>query len=191
VGGERPTSFLIKLLFSIVVPYGSILVLNKLLTVIYYVVNKFLTSDLICSQLVPQVPNSTTLYPLCFAQSSLITYLASPREKTATYLFWECPKFWANLTFLWESSVPLLYKIVRTDLTFSNTSFLACDNLPRYQDFLFFLNRLVLKDASCHQCDKSLFSPPVLTNWISHFQFFKKIQLKLGNIWEINIIRNW
>jgi hypothetical protein len=128
-----------------VIPYGSILVLNKLLTVIYYFPKKIPNGDLICSQLFPQVPNSTALYALCFAQSSIRTYLTSPREKTATYLFWGCPKFWANLTFLWEPLVPLLYKIVRTNLTFSNTFFLACENLLGYQAFYFFLIGWFLK----------------------------------------------
>jgi hypothetical protein len=40
------------------------------------------------------IPNSTTLYPITFAQSSpLAKYIGSPKEKTTICIFWECPKF--------------------------------------------------------------------------------------------------
>ncbi len=50
--------------------------------------------DFCCFQCVPQhVPNSSSLYPMSFALSSrVVTYITSPMEEIATYLFWGCPK---------------------------------------------------------------------------------------------------
>jgi hypothetical protein len=46
-----------------------------------------------CSLFVPQVPNSTKLYTLCFAQSPpLVNYIGSSKEKTTLGVFWEWGK---------------------------------------------------------------------------------------------------
>jgi len=45
--------------------------------------------DFCCFQCVPQhVPNSSSLYPMSFALSSrVVTYISSPMEEIAPYLF--------------------------------------------------------------------------------------------------------
>jgi hypothetical protein len=48
---------------------------------------------LLCSQFVPQLPNSSTLYRICFAQSPpLFNYIDSSKEKITLGVLWECGK---------------------------------------------------------------------------------------------------
>jgi hypothetical protein len=50
---------------------------------------------------VPYVPNSSTLYPICFGPSSsfFVNHIGSPKGKTTLCLFWEWQKF-ANHTYI-------------------------------------------------------------------------------------------
>jgi hypothetical protein len=48
---------------------------------------------LLCSQFIPQVPNSSTLYHICFAQSPpLVNYMDGSKENITLGVLWECGK---------------------------------------------------------------------------------------------------
>jgi hypothetical protein len=61
------------------------------------------------SQHIPQVSNSSSLYPISFALSStLVTYITSPKEEITTYLIWDCSKLVLFLFFgMDQSKMPI------------------------------------------------------------------------------------
>jgi hypothetical protein len=63
-----------------------------------------------CLQFVPQVPNKSTLYPICFAQSHpLVNYIASLKENTRLCPFWEWQKLHHSTTLTWLCHVKRFY----------------------------------------------------------------------------------
>jgi hypothetical protein len=65
---------------------------------------------LLCLQFVPQVPNKSTLYPICFAQSHLlVNYIGSLKENTRLCPFWDWRKFHHSTTRTWLCHVKRFY----------------------------------------------------------------------------------
>ncbi len=63
-----------------------------------------------CLQFVPQVPNKSTLYPICFAQSHpLVNYIASLKENTRLCPFWDWQKLHHSTTLTWLCHVKRFY----------------------------------------------------------------------------------
>ncbi len=66
--------------------------------------------NLLCLQFVPQVPNKTTLYPICFAQSHLlVNYIGSIKEYTRLCSFWDWLKLQHGTTRTWLCRVKKFY----------------------------------------------------------------------------------
>jgi hypothetical protein len=65
---------------------------------------------LLCLQFVPQVPNKSTLYPICFSQSHpLVNYIASLKENTRLCPFWDWQKLHHSTTLTWLCHVKRFY----------------------------------------------------------------------------------